>query len=161
MDPPQPDGLGGKADDDYIESLDDPISTKLKENLKNPNYVPPSPVAMALMVLGLVMGYITKYESGYHMSKREKQVIVYVVTQPAEDREAAPLYVPVTAAICVLRMVYGIDRAWFMPRLNRDNKENPFPEIPHFDRIVEHFHLQNYSEYFRTSFLGTCGFVRR
>ena len=161
MDPSQPNGLGGKADDDYIDSLKDPISTKLKKILKNPNYVPPSPVAMALMVLGLVMGYIEKHEPEHNMSPDVMQAIVYMVTQPAEDREAAPLYVPVTAAICVLRMVYGIDRAWFMPRLNRDNKENPFPEIPHFDRIVEHFHLQNYSEYFRTSFLGTCGFVRR
>ena len=146
---------------EYIKSLEDPISTELKELLKNPNYVPPSPDAMVLMVQEQVDGYIETFKPGSHMSEYEKQVIVYVVTQPAEDREAAPLYVPVTAAICVLRMVYGIDRAWFMQRLNMDNKENPFPEIPHFDRIVEHFHLQNYSEYFRTSFLETCGFVRR
>lgn len=156
MDPPQPDGLGGKADDDYIDSLDDRISMELK----NPNYVHPSPVAMALMVLGLVMGYIAKFEPEYHMPPGVMQAILDVVIQPAEDREAAPLYIPTIAAICVLRMVYGIDRAWFMPRLNMDNKEDPFPEIPHFDRIVEHFNLQNYSEYFRTSFLGTCGFVR-
>ena len=122
MDPLQPDGFN---EVEYIESLKDPISTELKENLKNPNYVPPNPVEMALMVLGLVMEYITKYESGYHMSKRKKQTILDVVIQPAEGREAAPLYIPMTAAICVWRMVYGINRAWFMPRLNMDNKEDP------------------------------------
>lgn len=156
MDPPQPDGLGDDADNKYIESLDDHISMELK----NPNYVPPSPVVMALMVLGQVMGYIAKFEPEYHMPQNKKQTILDVVIQPAEDREAAPLYVPITAAICVLRMVYGIDRDWVKQRLNMDNKEDPFPEIQHFNRIVEHFHLQNYSEYFRTSFLGTCGYKR-